>query len=77
MKHQQTLYAVVNHIDKKIIQQKNKQKSWAYGYNKEHDVIVISKTGLIGEIYQGKPAWVWSKSNSIWFFFKQTKRLFP
>ena len=52
MKHQQTLYAVVNHIDKKIIQQKNKQKSWAYGYNKEHDVIVISKTGLIGEIYQ-------------------------
>ena len=52
MKHQQTLYAVVNHIDKKIIQQKNKQKSWAYGYNKEHDVIVISKTGLVGEIYQ-------------------------
>ena len=26
MKYQQTLYAVVNHIDKKIIQQKNKQK---------------------------------------------------
>jgi hypothetical protein len=52
MKHQQTLYAVVNHIDKKIIQQKNKQKGWSYGYDKEHDVVVISKTGQIGEVYQ-------------------------
>jgi len=30
----------------------NKGKKWKYGYNKEHDIIVISKTGQIGEIYE-------------------------
>jgi hypothetical protein len=30
----------------------NKKKAWKYGYNKEHDIVVISKTGQIGEIYQ-------------------------
>jgi len=40
--YQQTLYKVVDdHI-----------KKWEYGYNKEYDVIVISKDGTIGEIYE-------------------------
>jgi len=30
----------------------NKGKKWEYGYNKEHDVIVISKNGKIGEIVE-------------------------
>ena len=30
----------------------NKSKKWKYGYNKEHDIIVISKTGKIGEILE-------------------------
>ena len=30
----------------------NKGKKWEYGYNKEHDVVVISRTGQIGEIYE-------------------------
>ena len=30
----------------------NRGKKWKYGYNKEHDIIVISKTGKIGEIYE-------------------------
>ena len=25
---------------------------WKYGYNKEHDVIVIVKTGKYGEVYE-------------------------
>ena len=29
----------------------NRLKKWEYGYNKEHDIVVISKTGQIGEIY--------------------------
>jgi hypothetical protein len=29
----------------------NRLKKWKYGYNKEYDVVVISKTGQIGEIY--------------------------
>jgi hypothetical protein len=30
----------------------NKKKAWEYGYNRDHDIVVISKTGEIGEIYE-------------------------
>ena len=30
----------------------NKIKSWKYGYNEEHDVIIISKDGTLGDIYR-------------------------
>jgi hypothetical protein len=30
----------------------NRYKKWEYGYNEEHDLVVISKTGEIGEIYE-------------------------
>jgi len=29
-----------------------KNKGWDYGYNKKHDIIVISKDGTIGDIYE-------------------------
>ena len=51
--YQQILYKVIdNHIKPKIIKKNNRYKKWEYGYNIEHDVIVISKTGEIGEIYE-------------------------
>jgi hypothetical protein len=50
--YEQTLYKILDdHIKPKIIKQLNRYKKWEYGYNAEHDVIVISKTGKIGEIY--------------------------
>ncbi len=50
--YKQSLYHVVeDHIKPKIIKRLNRLKKWEYGYNKEHDVVVISKTGQIGEIY--------------------------
>jgi len=50
--YKQSLYHVVeDHIKPKIIKRLNRLKKWEYGYNKEHDVVVISKTGKIGEIY--------------------------
>jgi hypothetical protein len=49
--YEQTLYSVVTPIKKNTISRLNKGKKWSYGYNKEHDVVVISKTGQIGEIY--------------------------
>ena len=52
MLYQQTLWKVVEPIKLNTIHRLNKSKSWKYGYNKEHDVIVISKTGEIGEIYE-------------------------
>jgi hypothetical protein len=30
----------------------NKLKSWEYGYNKEHDVVIISKDGTLGDVYE-------------------------
>ena len=50
--YQQTLYKVVDHIKPQAIKRLNKSKKWEYGYNKEYDVIVISNTGQIGEIYE-------------------------
>ncbi len=50
--YEQSLYRVVeDHIKPKIIKRLNRVKKWEYGYSKEHDVVVISKTGQIGEIY--------------------------
>ena len=47
----QSLYRVVdNHIPKSVFSNKNKAKTWVYGYDSKYDFIVISKTGQIGEI---------------------------
>ena len=51
--YQQSLYKVLeDYIKPKIVKKNNKYKKWEYGYNVEHDVVVISKTGEIGEIIQ-------------------------
>ena len=48
----QSLYKIVDdHIKRHITKKNNRYNKWEYGYNKEHDVVVISKTGEIGEIY--------------------------
>ena len=50
--YEQTLYKVIEPIRINTIKRLNKSKKWKYGYNKEHDIVVISKTGEIGEIYE-------------------------
>ena len=51
--YKQELYKVLkDHIKPKVLKQQNRYNKWKYGYNKEHDVVVISKTGKIGEIYE-------------------------
>lgn len=50
--NQNKLYTVVkNHISKQSMLKMNQNKSWQYGYNPKHDLVVISKDGTIGEIY--------------------------
>ena len=50
--YKQTLYKIDDdYIKPKVIKQMNRYKKWEYGYNAEHDIVVISKTGEIGEIY--------------------------
>ena len=50
--YEQNLLQIVEPIKKTTISRLNKGKKWKYGYNKEHDLVVISKTGEIGEIYE-------------------------
>jgi len=50
--YKQTLYHIVKDaIKPKVLSRLNRYKKWEYGYNKEYDFVVISKTGEIGEIY--------------------------
>jgi hypothetical protein len=41
---------LVDYIPKKVVSKKNNNRSWLYGYNEEYNVVIISKTGMIGEI---------------------------
>jgi hypothetical protein len=50
--YQQNLVKVLpDFIPDAIYKKKNRYKQWKYGYDKETDVVVISKTGEIGEVY--------------------------
>ncbi len=51
--YEQTLYKVLdNYIKPSTLKKKNRVKSWKYGYDEDHDMVVISKTGKIGDIYE-------------------------
>ena len=50
--YEQSLVKVVEPVKLTTITRMNRGKKWKYGYNKEHDIIVISKTGKIGEIIE-------------------------
>ena len=49
--YKQTLYEIIQPIKINTIKRLNKSRKWKYGYDKDHDVVVISKTGQIGEVY--------------------------
>ena len=48
--YEQDLVKTVEPIKHTTLHRLNKGKKWKYGYNKEQDLIVISKTGEVGEI---------------------------
>jgi len=51
--YEQSLFKILpNHVKTKVLNKNNRYKKWSYGYNEDHDMIVISKTGQIGEIYE-------------------------
>jgi len=81
--YKQNLYNVVEPIKKTTISRLNKGKKWKYGYNKEHDIVVISKTGEIGDIYEiqnfhialPKERSVYSNKEKKWKQFEYPKEL--
>ena len=50
--YEQSLYKIVEPIKLTTINRLNKGKKWKYGYDKESDIVVISKSGQIGSIVQ-------------------------
>jgi hypothetical protein len=50
--YEQNLYKIIEPVRTNTLLRLNKGKKWKYGYNKEHDLIIISKTGQIGDIYE-------------------------
>jgi hypothetical protein len=50
--YEQSLVKIIEPIKKTTISRINKLKKWKYGYNKEHDIVVISKTGKIGDVLE-------------------------
>jgi len=82
--YEQSLYSVVEPIKKTTISRLNKGKKWKYGYNKEQDIVVISKTGEIGEIIEIQnfqialpkvPKSVYSNKEKKWKQFEYPKEL--
>ena len=52
-KDQNRLHKVVQElVPQSVITTKNKAKTWEYGYNEKYDIVVISKDGTLGEVYE-------------------------
>jgi len=52
MKYNQSLVKTIEPVRLNTLNRLNKSKGWKHGYNKEHDFVVISKTGQIGEVLE-------------------------
>ena len=79
-----SLVKIIEPIKLTTITRLNRGKKWKYGYNKEHDIIVISKTGTIGEIIEIQnlrialpkvPKQVYQNKLKKWVKFDQPKEL--
>ena len=50
--YEQDLVKTIEPIKKTTISRLNKGRKWKYGYDKEHDIIVLSHNGVIGEVIE-------------------------
>jgi len=82
--YKQSLVKTVEPIKKTTISRMNKGKKWKYGYNKEQDLIVLSRNGQIGEIIEIQnlvialpkvPKDVYKDPKDKWVKFEQPKEL--
>ena len=47
-----SLYQIVeNPVPEKILKKRNAKKDWAPGYNQEYDIVIVSKDGTLGDVY--------------------------
>jgi len=82
--YEQSLVKTVEPVKKTTISRLNKGKKWKYGYDKDHDIVVLSHSGQIGEIIQIQdlvialpkaPKDVYKNLKNKWVKFEQPKEL--
>jgi len=82
--YNQSLVNTVEPVKKTTISRLNKGKKWKYGYDKEHDIIVLSYSGQIGEIIEIQglvialpkaPKEVYKNPKNKWVKFEYPKEL--
>jgi hypothetical protein len=82
--YEQSLVKTVEPVKKTTINRLNKGKKWKYGYDKEHDIVVISRTGQIDEIIEIQglvialpkaPKQIYKHADNKWVRFEQPKEL--
>ena len=53
MMYEQTLVKKLDdYIKPSVVKKNNRHKKWSYGYNADHDIVIISKDGTLGEVVQ-------------------------
>ena len=52
MYEQYLVKTIQDHIKPKVLKRNNRYKKWEYGYDVEHDIVIISKDGTIGEVVE-------------------------
>jgi hypothetical protein len=51
--YEQTLVKTLDdYIKPSVVKKNNRHKKWSYGYNEDHDIVIISKDGTLGEVVQ-------------------------
>ena len=51
--YEQTLVKTLDdYIKPSVVKKNNRHKKWSYGYNEDHDIVIISKDGTLGEVIQ-------------------------
>ena len=82
--YEQSLVKIIEPVKKTTISRLNKGKKWKYGYNKEHDIVVLSHNGKIGDIIQIQnlnialpkaPKEIYKHAKNKWVRFEQPKEL--
>jgi len=82
--YKQSLVEIIEPIKKTTVTRMNRGSKWSYGYNKEHDIVVVSKTGKIGDIIQiqglkialpKQPKEIYKHEDDIWVRQEYPKQL--
>ena len=51
--YKQSLFTVLtDHVKPHVLKRNNRYNKWKYGYDAEHDIVIISKDGTLGEVIE-------------------------